>query len=303
MVPLPRLALYEAWHYLRRPSVQRATGDVDVVHATGMAIPPKTAPLVATLHDLAFLHEPSHFTKHGLRFFHRSVKLMRRDADVVVVPSQATLEDCVAHGFDPARLRLVPLGVHQHRVGSDDVEAVRRRHGLDRPYLLWVGTVEPRKNLPTLLRAFAAADPADLDLVLVGQQGWNEDLDRLVAPVAGRVKVVGFVDGDDLHALYAGARLFCLPSLREGFGFPVLEAMTQGTPVITSRGTSTAEVAGDAAVLVEPTDVDGLAEAIRALAGDPVRSAELGELGRRRASTFTWEHNAELLFRAYREVA
>jgi glycosyltransferase involved in cell wall biosynthesis len=303
MLPLPRLALYEAWHYLRRPSVQRATGDVDVVHATGMAIPPKTAPLVATLHDLAFLHEPSHFTKHGLRFFHRSVELMRRDADVVVVPSQATVDDCIAHGFDPARLRLVPLGVHQHRAGSDDVEAVRRRHGLDRPYLLWVGTVEPRKNLPTLLRAFAAADPADLDLVLVGQQGWNEDLDRLVAPVARRVKIVGFVDGDDLPALYAGARLFCLPSLREGFGFPVLEAMAQGTPVITSTGTSTAEVAGDAAVLVEPTDVDGLAEAIRSLAVDPVRSAELGELGRRRASAFTWERNAELLVRAYREVA
>jgi glycosyltransferase involved in cell wall biosynthesis len=167
--------------------------------------------------------------------------------------------------------------------------------------VLWTGTIEPRKNLPTLLRAFARVD-SDARLVLVGPQGWNEDLDRLIAPVRSRVHVVGFVPPDDLEPLYAGASVFCYPSLREGFGLPVLEAMAQGTPVVTSSGTSTAEVGGDAAVLVDPRDADALADAINGLLGDSARASALGERGRRRAATFTWERTAGALDAAYHEA-
>ncbi len=302
MLPLPRHALYESWHYLRWPKVQRATGDVDVIHATGVAVPPKSAPLVVTVHDLAFLHEPRHFTRHGLRFFNRATVLTRRDADLVLVPSEATREDCVANGFEPDRLRVVPWGVEIAPATDEQIAAARARHGLDGRYVLWTGTIEPRKNLPRLLEAFAQVD-TEATLVLVGPHGWNENLDRLIAPVRSRVKVLGFLPRDELRPLYAGASLFCFPSLREGFGLPVLEAMAEGTPVITSAGTSTAEVGGDAVVLVDPTDVNALADAMARLLGDPGRAAALGRAGSARAAAYTWERTARLLEGAYREVA
>lgn len=301
MLPLPRVALYESWHYGRRPKVQRATGPVDVIHATYAAIPPHSAPLVVTVHDLAFLHDRSHFTRHGLRFFERSLELTRRDADLVVVPSQATASDCIANGIVEDRLRVVPWGIDVVSVAADAVAAARAQHGLDRPYVLWTGTIEPRKNLPTLLKAFARVR-SGVDLVLVGPRGWNEDLDALLAPVRSRVHVVGFVPPDALAPLYAGASVFCYPSLREGFGLPVLEAMAQGTPVVTSAGTSTEEVVGDAGRVVEPTDPVAVADAIESLLDDPDAAAALGDAGRTRARTFTWSRTARQLVAAYREV-
>jgi glycosyltransferase involved in cell wall biosynthesis len=301
-LPLPRAALYESWHYARRPNVQRATGPVDVIHVTGGAVAPHSAPLVVTIHDLAFLHEPSHFTRHGLRFFNRALDLTRREADLVLAPSVATVQDCIAHDFDADRLRVVPWGIEVAPATESETEASRARHGLDRPYVLWTGTIEPRKNLPTLLRAFASVQ-GDAELVLVGPRGWNEDLDTLLAPVRSRVRVIGFVPSDELAPLYAGASVFCFPSLREGFGLPVLEAMAQGTPVVTSAGTSTAEVAGDAAVLVEPSDAEAIADAIDFLLTDTDRAHVLGAAGATRARTFSWERTANLLAAAYREVA
>jgi glycosyltransferase involved in cell wall biosynthesis len=302
MLPLPRVALYESWHRLRRPDVQRATGVVDVIHATGVAVPPRSAPLVVTVHDLAFLHEPSHFTRHGLRFFHRALALTTREADVVVVPSQATRDDCLANGLAADRILVIPWGIEVEPVSKGAVAEARAAYRLDRPYVLWTGTIEPRKNLPTLLRAFARVDP-DVDLVLVGPQGWNEDLDRLIAPVRSRVHVVGFVPADELAPLYAGAEVFCYPSLREGFGLPVLEAMAQGAAVVTSATTSTAEVAGDEGVLVDPLDEHALADAVNALLGDRVRAQALGVRAQARARTFTWERAATALADAYGEAA
>ncbi|HEU4480966.1 MAG TPA: glycosyltransferase, partial [Actinomycetota bacterium] len=209
-LPLPRLALYESWHHLRWPPVQNATGEVDVIHATTLAIPPRSAPLVVTVHDLAFLHEPGHFTRRGMTFFRRGMKLARRHADLVLCPSRATLEDCAAHGFPRDRLRLVPMAVPQRRATRDEVTSVRARHGLARPYVMWTGTIEPRKNLPRLMAAFAQVDPG-VDLVLVGPKGWNEDLQPFVDRLASRVKVLGFVPHEDLPPLYAGAAAFCFP--------------------------------------------------------------------------------------------
>jgi glycosyltransferase involved in cell wall biosynthesis len=302
MLPLPRVALYESWHYGRRPKVQRATGAIDVIHATYAAIPPRSAPLVVTVHDLAFLHDRSHFTRHGIRFFERSLELTRRDADLVVVPSKATADDCVAHGIDEDRLRVVPWGIEVDPTDAAEVSAARTERGLDRPYVLWTGTIEPRKNLPTLLKAFAQVR-GDVDLVLVGPRGWNEDLDALLAPVRSRVHVLGFVQPAALKPLYAGAAVFCYPSLREGFGLPVLEAMAQATPVVTSASTSTAEVVGEAGLVVEPTDARAIAAAIESLLDDHERATALGRAGAARARTFTWERTAAQLVGAYREVA
>ncbi len=302
MLPLPRPLLYEAWHRLRWPPVTRATGPVDVVHATGMAVPPRREPLVVTVHDLGFLYDRSRGSRHGMRFFERSIELARRDADLLIAPSQATIDDCVANGFDPARLRLVPWGIEAQPASPAEVAEVRDRYGLDRPFVLWVGTIEPRKNLPGLIRAFSALDRPDLDLVLAGPAGWNEDLDALTARVPGRVRPLGFVPTADLRPLYASCRVFCYPSLLEGFGLPVLEAMAQGAVIVTSAGTATAEVAGEAGLLVDPRADEDLVDALQRALDDDVIRHELGARARARVGEFSWTRTADLLSAVYHEV-
>ncbi|MCU1454948.1 MAG: glycosyl transferase, group 1 [Acidimicrobiales bacterium] len=302
-LPLPRLALYEAWHGLRWPAVQRASGPVDVVHATAVALPPKRGPLVVTVHDLAFLADATQATRHGNRFFRRGTELAKRDADLVLCSSQATLDDCRVAGFAAERLRLVPLGHDTVVASEEDVARVRTARALDRPYVLFVGTAEPRKNLGVVVDAFRALGDADVDLVLAGPDGWNEDLDARLRPLGRRARRLGFVAAGDLGPLYAGAAALCYPSLREGFGLPVLEAMAQGTPVVTSQGTATEEVAGDAALLVDPRDTTTVTAALRRLLDDPALADDLGTRGRARAATFTWDRTAELVAAAYAEVA
>ncbi len=290
-LPLPRPALYDAWQRLRFPPVQLATGRVDVIHATTIVVPPRTAPLVVTVHDLAFLHEPDHFTRRGQRVFERGLALTRRHADLVLVSSLATLADAEQAGIPAERLRHVPLGV---TVAPAD-PAARRRFGLDRPYLLFVGTLEPRKNLGRLVAAMARL-PTDHVLAVAGLDGWGE----ASPPPDDRVRLLGFVSDAERDALYAGADAFVYPSLREGFGLPVAEAMAHGTPVVTSRGTSTEEVAGGAAVLVDPYDVESIAHGIASALAERDR---LVAAGRARAAELTWEHTAAATLAAYRELA
>lgn len=302
-LPLPRLALYESWHRFRRPAIERATGPVDVIHATGMAMPPPSVPIVVTVHDLAFRVDPSQFTRRGVAFFERAIELAKRDAAIVICPSRATVDECIADGFDPERLRLVPWGIDAAPADEDAVADVRARLGLDGPYVVWAGTIEPRKNLPVLLDAFARVD-TDARLVLAGPVGWNERSGERIAALGDRVRTVGFVEPADLRALYAGAELFCFPSLREGFGLPVLEAMAQRTAVVTSAGTATEEVVGDAGLVVDPRDVDALAMAIESLLTDATRRDALAEAGWERARReFGWERTALALRSAYAEAA
>ncbi|MGI8408046.1 MAG: glycosyltransferase family 4 protein [Actinomycetota bacterium] len=301
-LPLPRLALYESWHRFRKPKVERATGPVDVIHATSIAMPPVGAPVVVTIHDLAFLDEPSHFTERGLRFFKRGLELALAEAALVVCPSDTTLADCVRHGFEPERLRAIPMGVDISPAKEADIASARRRYGVERPFIMWTGTIEPRKNLTRLLQAFESLAPTH-DLVLVGPHGWNEDIETLISKSDGRVRTLGFVPHADLGPLYAAASVFCFPSLLEGFGLPVLEAMGQGTPVVTSKGTSTEELAADAGILVDPKDAESIAEGIARVLEDEALSQKLSEAGRRRAAEYPWERTAELLVAAYREAA
>jgi glycosyltransferase involved in cell wall biosynthesis len=304
---LPRAALYESWHYLRRPRVESATGSVDVIHATGVAMPPRTRPVVLTMHDLAYLDYPEFFTRQGLRFFHRALDLALRDASLVLCSSLATLERCRSVGFEDGRLRHVPLGVRSTRVRPEDVARARRELALPECFVLWTGTFEPRKNLVGLLQAFSLLD-ADASLVLVGPRGWNEDIERrlreLPAPKRDRVRLLGWVAHRDLEAVYAAATVVCYPSLLEGFGFPVVEAMAQGTPVVTSRGTSTEElVEGGAGVVVDPHRPEEIAAALGSILEDAALAERLSEAGIRRAAEYTWARTAELTAAAYEEAA
>jgi glycosyltransferase involved in cell wall biosynthesis len=298
-LPLPRPALYEAWHRLRRPRVQLVTGPIDVIHATTLAVPPRSGPLVVTIHDLAFIDRPHDFTRRGMRLFNRGLELALRDASLVLCPSQSSKNDCVAHGFEPQRVEVIPWGVSV--IAPAPETQIRARFGLARSFVLWTGTIEPRKNLPLLLDAFSRLDQ-DVDLVLAGPQGWKEEIGRRVASDP-RVRSIGFVDPATLAGLYAAADAFCYPSLKEGFGLPVLEAMAQGAPVITSLGTSTEEVGGDAALLVDPRDADAIASALAKVLDDHELARSLRDAGRRRAATFTWDKTADLVAAAYRRVA
>lgn len=297
-LPLAAPLLYDAWLRVGWPPVERASGPVDVAHATTIIPCPSRAPLVATVHDLAWMHRPDQFTRRGVAIFRRSLALLRRRAALLLCSSQATLDDCLAAGFGSERLRHVPLGVDALAASPADVERVRRRHDLPDRYLLFVGTVEPRKNLRRLAAAVARLDEP-LPLVVAGATGWG---DSAAAPAPGRadLRFLGFVDTDDLAGLYAGAAAFCYPSEREGYGLPVLEAMAQATPVVTSRGTATEEAAGGAAVLVDPADPDDIARGITEALSS--RDA-LAAAGRRRAATATWEATAALTVAAYRDAA
>lgn len=303
-LPLPYQALYDVWQRTPWFGPESVTGPVDVVHVTAPTVPSRTrAPMVVTLHDVFPVLDPEVLTPRGARLMQRGIELARTRADLVCCSSTQTLEDCVALGFERDRLRLVPLGVAPPAtVDAAAVAAVRSRHRLERPYVLWVGTIEPRKNLPVLLDAFRRADLGEVDLVLVGPEGWDTELAPRLEPLGDRARTLGFVADDELAALYAGAELFALPSRREGFGLPALEAMAQGTAVVGAAGTAVAEVVDDAGMLVDPADVDAWAEALSALLADPDRRAALGRAGRERAATFTWERTAELTVAAYREV-
>ncbi len=347
-VGLPRTALYWGWHHRRRPSVERVAGAVDVIHATGMAVPPRTAPLVVTVNDLAFRHYPDHFTSRGLRFFEQSLELTRSEADIVICPSQHTADDCVRAGIGAERVRVVPYGVDDLLVPASEAEEVRRRFGLSERFVLWIGTLEPRKNLPGLLEAWRMLDRNGEELVLAGPQGWRPNLTGAVdsagpvssgslrrrrpnrtgavdsaGPVSSgslrrrrpnrtgavdsagpSVRWLGFVAETDKRALLRAATAVCYPSLTEGFGLPVLEAMAQATPVVTSATGATAEVAGSSGLLVDPTRPGEIAGALAGLLDNTGEAARLGRQGRERAlAVFTWSRTAGELYGAYRELA
>jgi glycosyltransferase involved in cell wall biosynthesis len=297
-LPLARPWLYEAWLRLGRPRVERATGPVDVCHATALVPAPSKAPLVVTVHDLAFVRTPERFSRHGVRVMTESLRRIRRSADLVLCSSQATLADVADAGVGTDRLRHVPLGVDVRPAMPAAVAEVRERLGLPERFVLFVGTVEPRKNLVRLAEAVRMLDES-LPLLVAGADGWGgtqTDLSRADTSV----RFLGFVGHDELAGLYAAATVFAYPSEWEGFGLPVVEAMAQGTPVVTSRGTSTEEVAGGAAVLVDPLDTADIARGLNEALSTP---EVLSAAGRARSQVLTWGAAAAATADAYHEVA
>jgi glycosyltransferase involved in cell wall biosynthesis len=304
-LPVPYQLAYEIWNRTSLLSPTLVVPDADVVHATTVTVPAKgrAKGLVVTVHDLFPVLTPEQFTPRGVRIMTGGIEAARKRADIVCCPSQDTLDDCLEAGFDADRLRLVPWGATEHRVTVEDRRTVRDTYRLDRPFILWVGTIEPRKNLPTLLEAFRRLQPTDVDLVLVGPIGWHEQLEGHIEGIGSKVRQLGFVPPAHLPALYAEASLFCFPSIREGFGLPALEAMAQGTPVIASSATAVAEVVGPDGLTVPALDVDAWAGAIGDLLADDAGRDRLAAAGRRRAAGFTWERCAEQMAEIYREAA
>lgn len=267
-------------------------------------------PAVVTVHDLAFLRFPERFRPAKRRYLTALTRASVRRAAHVLTVSEFTRQEVISLlGVEPDKVTATPNG-RDERLGSLPAEAVaafRNERQLPDQFLLFLGTLEPRKNLTTLLRAYAAARPSlDMPLVVAGGKGWlYEPIFALVDELGLReqVRFAGFVPRDELGLWYNAATALVYPSLYEGFGLPPLEALQCGTPVITSNTSSLPEVVNDAAVTVDPTDVDALARALTRIAADAELRAELRERGPNQAARFSWERTAAGTLGALRAAA
>jgi len=312
-IPLSHRLLTILWHRLRLPlPAETFTGPVDLFHSPDFVLPPlRRARGLLTVHDLAFLRLPE-CADPGLRaYLSQVVPRSLARADHVLADSQNTKRDLMHLLNVPGeRISVVPAGVEpRFRPIEDEGELhrVQRRYELDQPFILSLGTLEPRKNYVRLIEAHAwlrRQMPRAPNLVIVGGRGWlYEDIFAAARKWGdGGVRFLGFVPDEDLPALYSLAALFVFPSLYEGFGIPPLEAMACGTPVVCSDRPSLPETAGDAALMVDAEDVEGLAAAMRQVLEDEALRARLVERGFAQAQRFTWEKAAQKLLAAYQEI-
>lgn len=310
VMPFPRLWTHVrlGWEVTRCPP--------DVLFVPAHVIPAaRRCPTVVTVHDLGYLYHGAAHRPVDRAYLRLSTVWNARVAARVLADSEATRRDLVQHaGCDPAKIAVAyPAGTEGLAPVSDAsrLAQVRARYGTGECYWLYVGTLQPRKNLGSLIRAFArlsleGAWPPDVRLVLAGKPGWyHEQIAEAsrASGVAERIVFPGYVAPDDLAPLLSGALAFVLPSWYEGFGLPALEAMVCGAPVICSNVSSLPEVVGDAGLLVDPGDVDALADAMRRLWLDPMLRADLARRGLDQAARFSWQRCAEIALGALEAAA
>jgi glycosyltransferase involved in cell wall biosynthesis len=300
------------WHRARIPlPVEVFTGRVDLYHATDFTLPP-TLPgtrTLLTVHDLSYARVPESASPPLKAYLDVVVPRSCRLANHILADSQATRDDLIdLYGLPPGKITVLLSGVNAHfRPVTDPASraAVRAKYHIDaRPYIFAIGTVQPRKNYARLMQALARllASGRSAQLVIAGGKGWLDDpiyraLDNL--KLREHVQFIGFANDEDLPALYSEARCLAFPSLYEGFGLPILEAMACGTPVVTAQVSSMPEAAGDAALLVDPYDVEALANALDRLLHDESLRGDLTARGMAHAARFTWDASARRLLAVY----
>lgn len=293
---IPARVMQGAWHRVGRPRITTLAGRVDLAHATNFVLPALGGvPGVVTVHDLSFLHDHAF---PGARRLRDLVPWSVRRAGAVLVPTRAVEKElCATYDLAPDRVHVTYEGVAPVFFGATPLgDGALARLGIERPFAVAVGTIEPRKNLPRLLEAWGAARRGveEWTLALVGPKGWGPEL-----PPTPGVVPVGWIGDETLPGLLAAAEVFCYPSLYEGFGLPPLEAMAAGTAALVGAYSAAPEVVGEAAIVVDPHDVDSIGEGLRRLLDDDGLRAELGRAGRARAARFTWTETARSTIAAY----
>ncbi|HEX8179386.1 MAG TPA: glycosyltransferase family 1 protein [Pyrinomonadaceae bacterium] len=303
--PLVRVPMTLVRELRRRP--------VDVLHVQYTAPPLTPCPVVATIHDLSFEHLPATFKRRSWLQLRLTVRRTARRAAQIIVPSEFTRRDIAdTYGVAPERINLIPLAAAAHfsPVAPAEVERVRRHYGITGAYILAVGSIQPRKNLARLARAYSAlrrARPHDKlpKLVLVGKKAWLYDETLRAIAECGLTQDViltGYVPEADLPALYTGALCFAYPSYFEGFGLPPLEAMRCGTPILAGDRTSLPEVVGPAGLLVDPFDEQALAAGLARLIDDSDLRADLRVKGIAHAARSDWRAAAHRTLEVYQRA-
>jgi glycosyltransferase involved in cell wall biosynthesis len=293
---LPAKVAQATWRRFGRPAIESLVGDVGVVDGPNFVLPALArTPGVVTIHDLSFFRDD---TFPGGARLRELVPWSLERAAVVVTPTRAVADELVELlGVTDKRIAVTPEGVAPHFFGAGPLsQSALGRMGIPGPFILALGTIEPRKNLPRLLAAWASirGELEGWRLVIAGPRGWGEELRATEGAM-----LLGRVGDETLPGLLASAEIFCYPSLYEGFGLPPLEAMAAGTCTVVGSYAAAPEVLGDAAVLVEPTDTEALAESLRSLAGDADTRRRLAMAGRARALSFTWDRTARKTAAAY----
>ena len=307
-IPIPTRAMYAVWTALRWPKVDEILGGVDVYHATNFFLPPtRRAKRVLTIHDLAFLAMPELCSPAIVGPFSKGIRRFAAEADAILAYSESTKRDIVRLlDVDPKKIVAAPIAADPDLRPMPREAAQARletQYGIKPPFLLFVGTLEPRKNVAGIIRAFSSiAGDIPHTLVLVGPEGWNaaaiiETIDR--CRLEKRVVRPGFAPREDLPAFYSAADAFVFPTRYEGFGLPLLEAMTCGCPVITSDNSSVREVAGDAALYAPCDDIEAIASGIRRVIEDATLRESLVARGYAQISRFSWERCAQTTLEVY----
>jgi alpha-1,3-rhamnosyl/mannosyltransferase len=303
----PRQVALARWLLFGGPPIERVTGPVDVVHQLAPFVPvPSRAPLVATVHDLMPIEHPSWYRPVERAGYRRGLAAVMKRAARVIVDS-ARVGDAVVerYGFDRDRMTVIPAGVgdaFRRRWNRAEQEQVCRRYGVvPGRFVIAVGAMDVRKNLGVLV---GAARGLDVTVLLAGAkgEGWPAVEEALQGRGTVKVRAPGYVAEADLPVLVASARVLAHPSLDEGFGLPPLEAMAAGTPVVLARAGALPEVAGDAALWVDPHDEAGWREALGRVIGDDALHAQLTAAGARQAEPFTWERAAFATAQVYRDA-
>ncbi len=300
------------WEQIVAPIVSARAG-LDVLFCPVNVVPlANPVPSVVTVHDLAFLAYPEAFHTAKRRYLTAMTRLSVRRARHIIAVSAHTRDDLVHHfGVRPERVTVIPNAADERYRPADtpdDITRFKAANALPDRFILFVGTLEPRKNLRRLIEAFAlfSGDDPGVKLVIVGASGWlTSDLAPLVQSrgLSDRIIFTGYVPDDDLPLWYQAATVFCYPSLYEGFGLPLLEAMACGVPVVTSRTSSLPEVAGDAARLVDPTDICGLASTLQSVLANDARRQAMSEAGIARSHAYSWERTAAATLAVIRDAA
>ena len=298
--------LYPRWNVLARPALPASLRSADVLHATNhAAIPPAGdgQRLVVTVHDLAFEYFPKLFPRSWRALYKLGLRAAVKRADAIVTPSRNTAEDVLSRtDVDPRKLHVVPLA-SSLPTGALDADEVLARLKIPSPFVLFVGTLEPRKNLVRLVRAYrrVAANGLPHALVLVGPLGWHHEslMRELALQGPGEILMTGVLSDDELDAVYRAADVFVYPSLYEGFGLPVVEAMARGVPTVTSTTSAVPEVAGDATIGINPRSVREISHAIESLLADVDLADRRAARGRAQADRFSWDETARLTLAVY----
>jgi len=269
--------------------VERLIGDVDWFITSDWTEPPSNTRKATVIHDLVFLQYPETVDPKILQTQKKRMRWVQNESDLIFCDSIATKHDVVKFlRLDEYKLETIYPGVTVMKPSEADVSRTLLRYGLTRPFILTVGKIEPRKNIKRLVDAFLSLDPqrANMDLVIVGPSGWGGSeftMDK-------RIKLLGFVKDEELFSLYASCLFFVYPSLYEGFGYPIVEAMKLGCPVVTSNVSSLREIGQDCAYLFDPTNTSDIRKALQTLFFDESLRRSLVGKGLEKSHSFTWKN-------------